>query len=894
MHRLKGAPTMELQPGTVIEDRYEILEHIGGGGMGDVYRARELGLERNVAIKVILPSLLSDYENCNRFKLECKILSTLEHPNVLRFYRFGLWGGQMPYMAVELLDGGTILTELNRITCLPVSRLLPIARQICEGMQHAHRNGIVHRDLKPANIFLSNSLRTDGVKIVDFGLARLDNNAELQHLTQTGAIVGSLYYMSPEQCEGKKADARSDIYALGCLLYEAVRGSPPFTADSSVGLMYKHVNEPPEPLPLEVCGEVIPGGLQDVIFRAMAKKPEHRYQSMAEFGADLQLIQENRGGEVLPVVSPAGPVKTGRLSVAAVVALLCLCIPAVLCFINASTENGKASVARSDDTDTRVRVLPAKLPTWEDLPTYTRLRHKALHHWLARYGATDLTGAVRATCYIYRHFKDCGATRKQLDNQYICAQESFTRLLKAIDGGMTPDSESLSQALDSYLSVLREFAGGSAYSKAVESVWSGKLYRLLPGRYTSELAKHYANLLRDRGDFSREEKWRRRATVSRDPEELVLLSRCLIRCGKKQEAKRVLDQAVAHTYNSISASSVHIVAQELCAQGRAHEALEICDLCRVDYVRSLYISGQEKPVSVGVTVGCSSPWRHHLIVWRSLRLLGKMKEARQHLLSAADGLDLQNRWYILPTLVLSDGKELTAPVKAILEQLLKEPMPSEFRYDNGVLRAAVELVAVNPKVSEQLARKSEGFLNRFPPGIEPLIDQKLLVCRVYNLVSQPEAATKVCRKVLGEANRLNPESRERLWLVVQSEIAESLALQGLCREAHEVVKAVCATYPQGQMPDQAMARMAVCEALIFSREGKIEQACKVLENAIATLEVRDRRYLPFLYDACVGACCLAGDRTREAVARRRAHAFRGAAPDRDDRLMGLLLAPWSG
>lgn len=295
------------QPGDIIDNRYEIIAPLGEGGMGAVFRAQELGLERLIALKVLQPLLISDDEVRQRFQQEGKILSSLVHPNLPIFYRFGLWQQSYPYIAMELLSGITLRELLDQNGSVPPTRLIPIVLQICSAMDSAHKVSIVHRDLKPSNIMLVDAPRAeepqpvqDLVKILDFGLARVtdpEQKKSSQHLTQTGALIGTTYYMSPEQCVGKQADGRADIYALGCIMYESVTGNPPFTSDNPIGLMHLHVSQSPQPV-ASLARQSLPPGLSTLIHKALLKDPDSRYQSMMELAADLELIQTGKGEEV--------------------------------------------------------------------------------------------------------------------------------------------------------------------------------------------------------------------------------------------------------------------------------------------------------------------------------------------------------------------------------------------------------------------------------------------------------------------------------------------------------------------------------------------------------------------------------------------------------------------
>lgn len=291
--------TFEVNSGDVIGERFQLLKPLGDGGMGVVWKALHLELDCFVAVKFLHADLLSDSDSRSRFEREGRLLSSFLHPNLVRCYRVGVHqiaGRELPYLAMEYVDGTTLRELLIDEGALSWRRVLSIGIQVCDAMTCVHEKNVVHRDIKPNNIMVLTNAKPDdehSVKVVDFGLARLvpGQAAVSQHLTQTGALVGSVYYLSPEQCSGKRADAASDIYALGCVLYECLCDAPPLVADSPIGILHRHAND--DPAPLSMAG--IPETLNDVLFKAMAKLPQDRYRSMSDFGRDLQKLLQGEG-----------------------------------------------------------------------------------------------------------------------------------------------------------------------------------------------------------------------------------------------------------------------------------------------------------------------------------------------------------------------------------------------------------------------------------------------------------------------------------------------------------------------------------------------------------------------------------------------------------------------
>lgn len=283
--------------GTKFDNKYEILAVAGGGGMGTVFKAKQIGLERIVALKVLNPDLFSDDESRSRFELEARSISIINHPNIATFYSYGEQDNNLPYIVMEYLEGTSLREVLQETPRLGWQRALKIAAQICKAMDYAHRQGVIHRDLKPNNIVLLSSPEPDFVKIVDFGLAKLITNNSGQRLTKTGELIGSVQYLSPEQCLGRPADARSDIYSLGCIIYEMAVGEVPFEAENPIGLIHKHANEVAI-APSKKCHEEFPESFDRLVLKAMSKQANNRYQSMESFGNDIAAILEGTGAKL--------------------------------------------------------------------------------------------------------------------------------------------------------------------------------------------------------------------------------------------------------------------------------------------------------------------------------------------------------------------------------------------------------------------------------------------------------------------------------------------------------------------------------------------------------------------------------------------------------------------
>ena len=264
---------------TIINDRYELAERIGRGGMAEVWRARDLLLDREVAIKVLFPENAADPSFVERFRREAQSAAGLNHQNIVGVYDWGQHGSTY-FMAMELVGGNTLGQIFRRHGKLRPEVAARVGAQIADALAFAHRNGVIHRDVKPANILVTDN---GFVKVADFGIARAIDAGHDEGLTQDGAVMGTATYFSPEQAKGENADPRSDLYSLGIVLYEAVAGKPPFVAESALATAYMQVHDHPERLPRE-----IPVKYSAIVAKCMAKDPAMRYANAELLGQDLR------------------------------------------------------------------------------------------------------------------------------------------------------------------------------------------------------------------------------------------------------------------------------------------------------------------------------------------------------------------------------------------------------------------------------------------------------------------------------------------------------------------------------------------------------------------------------------------------------------------------------
>jgi serine/threonine-protein kinase len=310
-----GSPTEEAAPeeiaavvdpllGRVIDGRYRVEKMIGEGGMGVVYLITHAVLGKRMALKVLRGDMARDSDVVQRFMQEAQSATSIGHQNIIDISDFGRLPDGSVYFVMEYLDGQSLSKMISRGGSIPTVTAVHVVRQIASALDGAHQRGIVHRDLKPDNIYLiKQGNDTNFVKVLDFGIAKVGGASS--KLTKTGMIFGTPHYMSPEQAAGQSVDQRTDIYALGVIMYEMFTGRVPFDGDTFMGILSKHMFEEPKP-PSEIAGTTGLGAIEDIILHALEKKPEQRYNGMTDLIADLDkvasggVVQIGRAGVMPP------------------------------------------------------------------------------------------------------------------------------------------------------------------------------------------------------------------------------------------------------------------------------------------------------------------------------------------------------------------------------------------------------------------------------------------------------------------------------------------------------------------------------------------------------------------------------------------------------------------
>ncbi|MBY0549898.1 MAG: serine/threonine protein kinase [Candidatus Obscuribacterales bacterium] len=450
--------------GEIVAGKFVIAELIGRGGMGSVYRAFNSTLQQDVALKIIHPHLIGAPQFKSRFLREARALAAVGDDNLVRIYSFGPTDDGLLYMALEYLPGETLQGLLEREGALPAPRAVRFALQICRGMAKAHEVGVVHRDLKPANICITEQ---NQVKVLDFGIATNVASSE-QALTATGSIIGSPAYMSPEQCKGLEVDFRSDIYSLGCVLYEMLCGRSPFQAETALASMSEHLDKSLTAVP---APSAIPLKLQAIVLQCLAKDPARRFATMSELSEELLAVDWD-SSQVTTPPRPPSKLKFMVRTVAAACVVFALLLTGLLLVSNAKSVRpvpgtvakvlAKGSGPRIDEN------RPAK-----NLMGRTELQEKMPHplqrvayyqNWLSKNEQFDKLRALEAYRSIYLDYRKSrpvdreklGATRERIielcgqllaDNPKKIGSRNYLKAARD-KGDMLEDKGSFSEAID--------------------------------------------------------------------------------------------------------------------------------------------------------------------------------------------------------------------------------------------------------------------------------------------------------------------------------------------------------------------------------------------------------------------------------------------------------------
>ena len=288
----------------VLGDRFQLQRRIGSGGMATIHRARDLKMDRDVAVKVLREVFSTDSKFVARFQREARTASVLKHPNIVQVYDYGQYDSNY-YIVMELIEGTDLRSYLSSHTVLDVDRAIIIAHDIALGLGAAHRRSIVHRDVKPQNVLIG----VDGsIKLTDFGIVSLYNDANAERLTTSGMTLGTVQYFAPEQAQGEIVTPAADVYALGIVMYEMLTGNPPFDGNSPVVVAMQHIQDKPEP-PRQLNPD-IPESLEKIILRCLEKKPGARFPDGSQLARALEKLGDAKMGETASILPGNNPIST--------------------------------------------------------------------------------------------------------------------------------------------------------------------------------------------------------------------------------------------------------------------------------------------------------------------------------------------------------------------------------------------------------------------------------------------------------------------------------------------------------------------------------------------------------------------------------------------------------
>lgn len=299
----------DFRPGDVLDGRYRVESILGSGGMGVVYRVTQMFVDKEFALKTLLKDQISEVK-LRRFQQEARAVFALDHPNIVAVKDFGIIEDMTPFLVMELIEGETLSARLKRSGRLTLEEAIPIFVQTCFGLGYAHDQGIVHRDIKPSNIMVIDGIESGAegsIKILDFGIAKFSQHdgGEIQSLTKTGEVFGSPFYMSPEQCVGERVDHRADVYSLGCVLFEALTGTPPCVGESALSTMMQHQIGKVPTLKEASMGLEFPPELEKIVAKMLDKSPDKRYQKLGLVAHHLAALKKGGSDTATLIIEPA-------------------------------------------------------------------------------------------------------------------------------------------------------------------------------------------------------------------------------------------------------------------------------------------------------------------------------------------------------------------------------------------------------------------------------------------------------------------------------------------------------------------------------------------------------------------------------------------------------------
>lgn len=340
-------------------DRYKVVSLLGRGGMGAVFKVKDTELNRTFAIKVLNSQLVTDATSIKRFEQEARAAKDLTQANLVAVYDYGIGKSGAPFIIMDYLEGENLADILAKEGYLDTARAVDIFIQVVEAVVHAHMKGVIHRDIKPSNIIIEKGPGgTDLVKLVDFGIAKvLPTETQRTQMTQTGEIFGSPLYMSPEQCLGNKLDARSDIYEIGCVMYEALTGIQPFAAENAIKSIMKHIHEDVTPI-LELKQDFgTPKSLDRVIQHCLEREPDNRYQTSQDLLKDLQAVRDKRDVSIKPKRNKKPSERSKRIWRAATIFSVVGSLLLILFYVSRFTAFGALGPLDPDNDSERLDLL---------------------------------------------------------------------------------------------------------------------------------------------------------------------------------------------------------------------------------------------------------------------------------------------------------------------------------------------------------------------------------------------------------------------------------------------------------------------------------------------------------------------------------------------------------